>query len=579
VLFSSIRKLFSLYQRRNNGRQSRRPLGLEALERRDLLSAGFVQTNLVSDIPGLAAATDAQLINPWGLIAGSNTPFWVSDNQDGLSTLYNGLGVKDGLVVSIPSAPMSPFTHATPTGTVFNTDPNANDFKVTDAGTTSPSIFLFDTLDGTIAGWNGATSNAVVAVQTAGAIYTGLAIDTSASAGNTLLYAADWGKGTVDVFNGNFQQIDQTAFKDPAVPAGFRPFNVQDVGGMIVVTYAQFDATTGADTGTGGFVAEFSRDGVLQATVTGGGHFNSPWGVVLAPPTFGNLGGDLLVGNFGDGHINAFDSRGNFVTTLTNAAGQPITIGNLWALQFGNGNAAGSTNALFFTAGVTDAPRTIFGATDGLFGSLQPETANQRFIAQVYLDLLHRPVDPTGLNAFSALLGQGVSRNQVVLDIESSMEFRTDQVQALYQQYLHRAADPGGLAAFTNLLASGATVEQVAALIAGSPEFFQHQGGGTNTGFLSALYQDALHRGVDPTGQAAFGSALANGATPRQVAAAVFASPEFLQDTVQSFYQSLLHRRADPAGLNAFVSALEHGATDQQVLAAIAGSDEFFANL
>jgi uncharacterized protein (TIGR03118 family) len=315
---------------------------------------------------------------------------------------------------------------------VFNTDPNSGDFNVTDAGTTSPSIFLFDTLDGLIVGWNGANSNAVMAVHTPGAIYTGLAIDTSATAGNTLLYAADWGKGTVDVFNGSFQQVDQGAFQDPAIPAGFRPFNVQDVGGTIVVTYAQFDPATGADTGTGGFVAEFSRTGVLQTTLTGAGHFNSPWGVALAPQGFGSLGGDLLIGNFGDGHINAFHAHGNFVTTLTDAAGQPITIGNLWALQFGNGNAAGSANTLFFTAGLTDAPRTIFGATDGLLGSLQTETPNQRFVAQVYLDLLHRQVDATGLSAFSAMLGQGVSRTQVVLDIENSMEFRTDQVEALY---------------------------------------------------------------------------------------------------------------------------------------------------
>src|SRR5262249_10272810 len=152
----------------------------------------------------------------------------------------------------------TPFSHATPTGTVFNTDTNASDFNVTDSGTTSAAFFLFDTLDGTIDGWNGASNNAVIAVQTQGAIYTGLAIDTRASAGNTLLYAADWGKGTVDVFNGSFQQVDQTAFQDTHIPSSFRPFNVQDIGGNIFVTYAQFDPATGGDTGTGGFVAEFT---------------------------------------------------------------------------------------------------------------------------------------------------------------------------------------------------------------------------------------------------------------------------------------------------------------------------------
>jgi uncharacterized protein (TIGR03118 family) len=353
----------------------------------------FVQTNLVSDMPGLAANTDPQLINPWGLTASSQSPFWVSDNQVGVSTLYNGQGDKLGLVVNIPSAPGSPFAHATPTGTVFNIDGGATGgFKVSGLDQkgnpiTASAVFLFATLDGSLSGWNpgvdptgkfdgpgGISDNAAIAVPNPGAIYTGLAIDTSATAGNTLLYAADWGKGTVDVFNAGFQQIDQGAFQDKAIPTGFRPFNVQAVNGDIYVTYAQFDPTTGADTGTGGFVAKFTHDGVLEQTLTGHGHFNSPWGIAQAPKGFGDLGGDLLVGNFGDGHINAFDKHGRFVTTLDDVTGQPITIGNLWALRFGNGGAAGSPNTLFFTAGVTDAPKTmIFGATDGLLGSIQAE--------------------------------------------------------------------------------------------------------------------------------------------------------------------------------------------------------------
>jgi len=350
-------------------RASLRPT-VESLENRCLLSSNFLQTNLVSDIAGLAATTDKQLINPWGLTSSDSGPFWISDNQTGFSTLYNGQGVKQGLVVTIPSAPKSPFTHSTPTGTVFNTDTNKSDFNVTDSGVTARAIFLFDTLDGTIDGWNGASTNAIIApVNNPGAIYTGLAIDTNAT--NTLLYAADWGKGTVDVFNGNFQQVDQSAFQDKHIPSSFRPFNVQDIGGTIVVTYAQFDPTTGADTGTGGFVAEFTRDGQLEATIKSHGHLNSPWGVALAPAGFGDLGGDLLIGNFGDGHINAFDSHGHFVAELKDGAGKPITIENLWALRFGNGGKAGSMNTLFFTAGLTDAPATIFGATDGLLGSLQ----------------------------------------------------------------------------------------------------------------------------------------------------------------------------------------------------------------
>jgi hypothetical protein len=192
---------------------------------------------------------------------------------------------------------------------------------------------------------------------------------------------------------------------------------------------------------------------------------------------------------------------------------------------------------------------------------------------------LKRGVDASGLANWTGLLNQGVSRNQVVQDIEASLEFRSDQVTAIYSQFLHRAVDPSGMATFTNFLANGGTVEQVEAMVVGSPEYFQNRGGGTNNGFLKALYQDGLNRTIDPTGQATFGMDLAMGVTPGQVASAVFSSTEFLQDTVQGFYNNLLHRAADPTGLSSFVNALQTGATDQQVIAAIAGSSEFFANV
>jgi hypothetical protein len=265
------------------------------------------------------------------------------------------------------------------------------------------------------------------------------------------------------------------------------------------------------------------------------------------------------------------------VGVLKDAASNPITIENLWALRFGNGGAAGDPSTLFFTAGVTDAPATIFGATDGLLGSLQALTSNQRFVSQVYQDLLHRAVDQAGLSTWTGMLNQGVSRSQVVLNIEDSTEFRNDQVTALYKQFLHRAADATGLAGFSNLLASGGTVEQVAALLVGSSEYFKNRGGDTTTGFLNALYQDGLNRSVDPTGEATLGMALANGSTTGMVASEVFRSQEFLEDQVQGFYRTLLNRLADNGGLNASVTALQQGATDQQVIASLAGSDEFFA--
>jgi uncharacterized protein (TIGR03118 family) len=347
---------------------------VEVLEDRCLLSAAFLQTNLVASVAGVADFTDPQLVNPWGLTASGTSPFWVADNQTGFSTLYNGQGSKVPLVVTIPSVPGNPFGHATPTGTVFNTDTNPLDFNLTNGTKTGAAVFLFDTLDGTIDGWIGkGTTNAVVAVPNPGAVYTGLAIDTSAAAGNTLLYAADWGKGTVEVYNAKFQQVDVGAFQDPSIPKGFRPFNVQDINGDVYVTYAQLDPTSGADTGTGGFVARFNRDGVLEQTLQGSGQFNSPWGIALAPTGFGPFGGDLLVGNFGDGRINVIDPRnGNFLAALSDPAGKPITIENLWALRFGNGGTAGSKGTLFFTAGLVDAPATIFGASAGLLGSLQP---------------------------------------------------------------------------------------------------------------------------------------------------------------------------------------------------------------
>jgi uncharacterized protein (TIGR03118 family) len=365
------------------------------------MSVDFLQTNLVSDIPRLAAFTDNQLINPWGLASSSTSPFWVADNQVGVSTLYNGQGVKQGLVVNIPIAPGSAFTHPTPTGTVFNTA--GSGFDVTAGMDSTSAIFLFDTLDGTISAWNPGVNlhNAVIKVTESGAVFTGLAID-STNGQAPLLYAADWGKGQVEVFDATFQRIDQTAFQDTAIPNGFRPFNVQDINGDIFVTYAQFDPATGADTGTDGFVAEFTRDGQLLRTIKGDGHFNSPWGIARAPSGFGDLGGDLLIGNFGNGRINAFTSDGHFVETLTDAAERPITIENLWALRFGNGGKAGDPNTLFFTAGVTDAPATIFGATDGLFGSLQPLPRRTPGGHDMPVSLLNLPTDHKGLGDANA---------------------------------------------------------------------------------------------------------------------------------------------------------------------------------
>jgi hypothetical protein len=205
-------------------------------------------------------------------------------------------------------------------------------------------------------------------------------------------------------------------------------------------------------------------------------------------------------------------------------------------------------------------------------------TANQRYVAQLYLDLLLRQVDPGGLTAWTNFLNSGGSRMQLAEAIETSTEYRTDLVQGMYQKFLHRQADPAGLATFVSMLGSGSTLAQIKALIAGSSEFFQDSGS-TNQGFLNALYQDALGRAPDPTGLSAFENLLAAGTTRQQVAADIFASQEYLQDLVKSHYLQFLHRPADSAGLNAFVSALEQGTPDPVVVAAILASNEYYSQI
>jgi hypothetical protein len=219
--------------------------------------------------------------------------------------------------------------------------------------------------------------------------------------------------------------------------------------------------------------------------------------------------------------------------------------------------------------------RSVAGAsatanTSGLVGDV-----NQRFVAAVFNDLLQRPVDSTGLMSWTAQLQQGISRSQVVSGIESSLEYRTVQAQGLYRSLLKRSADPGGLANSVAFLMAGGTVEQLGAVIAGSPEYFQARGGGTNNGFLTALYQDLLNRPIDTNGQTGFTMALANGVTPTQVAAAILSSLEYRQLLVNGFYQQFLLRNADPVGLNGFVTALQNGARDEQIIAFFLSSDEY----
>jgi uncharacterized protein (TIGR03118 family) len=303
---------------------------------------GYFQTNLTSDVNGLAPNIDPNLKNAWGVSFGLNTPFWVSDQVTNVSTLYNGAGMAQSLVVSTP--PTAP--PAGPTGQVFV---GTSGFTMNSG---SSAVFVFSTLAGTIDAWNGGTSAAVQFTAPDGAVYTGLA-----QAGS-LLYAADTRNGKIDVFNSTFQKTTVAGtFVDPNVPAGFTPYNIQNVGGQLYVEYAKLNAA-------GGFVGVFDATGHLTQHISDP-HLNGPWGLTLAPPTFGQFGSDLLIGNFGDGTINAFaPGTGTFLGTLSNVNGNPIVNSGLWSLNFRSPQSSFDPNALFFTAG-------IHGQADGLFGEIQ----------------------------------------------------------------------------------------------------------------------------------------------------------------------------------------------------------------
>jgi uncharacterized protein (TIGR03118 family) len=271
-------------------------------------------------------------------------------------------------VVTIPPPAGSPAgTISAPTGTVFN---GTTEFKVSNGTTTAPSRFIFATEDGTIAGWSPTvdTTHAIIAVDNSGsgAIYKGLAIGSTAT-GN-FIYATNFHAGTVDAFDGQFHPATTLlgSFSDPALPTGFAPFGIQNIGGVLYVTYAKQDADKEDDVaGRGnGFVDAYGTNGILLGRVASGVPLNSPWGLALAPATWGRLAGDLLVGNFGDGAINVFDpATGGWRGGLKTETGDPLRIDGLWGLRYGNGGNGGDPNLLYFTAGPDDE-------SNGLFGSL-----------------------------------------------------------------------------------------------------------------------------------------------------------------------------------------------------------------
>ncbi|MGC9946019.1 MAG: TIGR03118 family protein [Bryobacteraceae bacterium] len=328
----------------------------------------YIVRNLASDVPDLADYTDPHLKGAWGISESSGSPFWISDAGSGLSTLYSSTGSVIPLVVTIPASKAAAAGAAgIPTGTVYN---GTTGFAVT-AG--NPASFIFDTLDGTVSGWNKIVnaSAALVMVDNSasGAVYTGLAIGTSGS--NTYLYAANLNSGNIDVFDSSFSPVTlPSAFQDSKLPAGYAPFNIQNLAGNLYVAYALQDTGKNfAVTGAGnGYVDVYSTAGTLMTRLIQGGHLNAPWGMAIASGGFGGYANDLLVGSFGDGTINVYDpTTGAYIATLNDVYGAAIVIPNLWALQVGNGGSGGDANAVYFTAGIP-GPDNM---THGLLGRLQ----------------------------------------------------------------------------------------------------------------------------------------------------------------------------------------------------------------
>jgi uncharacterized protein (TIGR03118 family) len=355
---------------------SGRRLALQPLEDRHTPSTAFLATDLVSDQPGVAPLTDPNLVNAWGISLSPNGgPFWVSANGTGKTTLYGGdsggtpLSI-NSLVVDLPGG--------SPTGQVFNGTGNPTEFNVSDGKATKAAVFLFASEAGVVTGWNPAVGVAAGATPPShtgetgfqssdGAIYKGLSLAKVGTA--DYLYATDFHNGKVDVIDGQFHQVPLgkngfESFADPNLPKGFAPFGIANVGGKLYVSYAKQDADAHDDAaGPGhGFIDVFEPNGHLDQRLVSRGDLNSPWGMVQAPAGFGDFAGDLLVGNFGDGRIHAYDpATGKEAGTLTESPGHPLVIDGLWGLAVGNGKGGGDANTLYYSAGPDHEAHGLFG--------------------------------------------------------------------------------------------------------------------------------------------------------------------------------------------------------------------------
>ena len=325
----------------------------------------YHQTNLVSDLPGVALIQDPDLVNPWGISMSGASPFWVANNGSGTATLYAGdvkgsPFVKNGLVVTIPGG--------LPTGTVFNTG-NATDFVVRSGAASGRATFLFASQVGIVSGWSPGVPPPPPSKQaqvggTGDAVYTGLAIGQVGTA--TYLYAADFEHGKIDVYDNTFHFATlDGSFSDRNIPNSYSIFNIQNLGGKLYVTYAQQshkEPDEETDRGSG-FVDVFDTSGHLLQRLIRGNHLKAPWGVTLAPANFGAFSNALIVGNFADGQLHAFDPEsGKYLGEMKNEQGKPVVIEGLWGITFGNGGSGGDKNALYFASGLDDEMHGLFGS-------------------------------------------------------------------------------------------------------------------------------------------------------------------------------------------------------------------------
>jgi uncharacterized protein (TIGR03118 family) len=311
------------------------------------LAAGtaFAQYTLTTFVKNSGKKGDKQLINPWGLAYGPSEYFWFSDDGTGLSTLYDGNGVKQSLVVTVP--PASGTGLGSPTGIVYNGGSQFQIMRWT-------SAFMFATLDGLICGWSHFDpNNALIGVSSPGSVYTGLAIN----AANNMIYASDFANNKIDMYNGTFKLVG--SFTDTSIPAGYAPFNVQDIGGQLYVAYALQNGKKG------GYIDIFTESGTLVKTlVAKSKNLNQPWGFAMAPSNFGTFSNALLVSNnVNAGTVGAFDpNTGAFLGTLSTSAGKKITLAGVWGIEFGGGDPEnGNTNSLYWVGGPKSDTAGVYG--------------------------------------------------------------------------------------------------------------------------------------------------------------------------------------------------------------------------